>query len=369
MELAYRLSLIWILYAWLIGAEGIVLDNRIDEPLISVIIPVFNGMLHLDSCLESLLRQTQLDFEIIVVDDGSTDGSGEFCEQVLSEFENASVLHKQNEGLLMARRDGLARARGKYVQFLDADDSLRIDAIEILSRLALEDSPDIVMFDYSREPMFAKGKIRDRFLPYGEFKGIEFRKVQEAVCEGELNNLCTKLVKRSLFDLSFDYSDYTGLMHGEDLFQLLPVINNATSAVHVPDVLYYYRMNEGGSTTTFRRSQISDLNSVFMRLRSYAQSWGEECESKAGNLIASHSYWMLCNVASSPTLALNEKRELASEVRSLCCAHGGMQCQKRAIRADAALGVAFLEKGYILAALAISRMTALASSVKNKIRH
>ena len=97
----------------------------IGSGLISVIIPVFNVRPYLAKALESVIRQTYSHLEIIVVDDGSTDGSGDICDEFAARDERIKVIHQENRGLSAARNAGLDRAAGEYIAFLDSDDAWR----------------------------------------------------------------------------------------------------------------------------------------------------------------------------------------------------------------------------------------------------
>ena len=120
------------------------MDN---QALISVIIPVYNVENYLRECIESVLNQTFRDFEVILVDDGSTDSSGDICDEYVEKDERVTVIHQKNGGLSVARNTGLSEANGKYVYFLDSDDYISENALATLLNIAENDSSDIVFFD------------------------------------------------------------------------------------------------------------------------------------------------------------------------------------------------------------------------------
>ena len=104
------------------------------EPLFSVVIPCFNSEEYLEECLDSVVSQTFGDWEIVAVDDGSTDGTAAILADALASLEGRMrVVSQGNSGLLLARRAGLRAARGKYVAFLDSDDAFRRDALETVA--------------------------------------------------------------------------------------------------------------------------------------------------------------------------------------------------------------------------------------------
>lgn len=103
-----------------------------ENELISIIVPIYNMSKYLDRCMESLLKQTYTNIEIIMVDDGSPDDCGSKCDDYASRDRRIKVIHKQNAGLGMARNSGLDIANGKYVAFIDSDDYVDIEMIEKL---------------------------------------------------------------------------------------------------------------------------------------------------------------------------------------------------------------------------------------------
>lgn len=112
-------------------------------PLISVIIPVYNVSQYLEKCLHSVCRQTYTNLEIIVVDDGSTDNSGEICDKFAVKDSRIKVIHQANNGQSCARNEGLAIARGEYIGFVDSDDWIEPDMYEFLYYLLVDNDADI----------------------------------------------------------------------------------------------------------------------------------------------------------------------------------------------------------------------------------
>ena len=112
--------------------------------MISVIVPVYNVEPYLHKCLDSIINQTYSDLEILVVDDGSTDRSGEICDEYVKQDERIQVFHTENKGLSAARNLGLGRATGDWVGFVDSDDWIEPDMYELLLKRAIETEADVV---------------------------------------------------------------------------------------------------------------------------------------------------------------------------------------------------------------------------------
>lgn len=114
------------------------MNNTSNTPLISVIIPVYNAEKYLCKCVNSILSQTYANLEIILVDDGSTDQSGQMCDAYTKQDDRVQVIHQKNGGISVARNTAIKVARGSYISFVDSDDCIAPDFIEILWKLAVK---------------------------------------------------------------------------------------------------------------------------------------------------------------------------------------------------------------------------------------
>ena len=115
------------------------------KPLVSVIVPVYNVYPYLRDCVQSVQAQSYQNWELLLVDDGSTDGSGELCDELAVEDGRIQVFHKPNGGLSDARNHGMHHARGEYFCFLDSDDLLPENALEKLVGLCEQHRADVAM--------------------------------------------------------------------------------------------------------------------------------------------------------------------------------------------------------------------------------
>ena len=240
------------------------------KPYISVLIPAFNAERYLGDCLESLLHQTCVDFNIVIIDDGSTDGTAKYCDEFCSRRSNAIVIHTENQGLLLARRTALANARGTHVMFLDADDKLKSNAIEKCYGYIGDYDPDVLTFRFCRNESF------EAPLHFNGPKAGMYRVqsvIQSLVLEGNMNSMWGKVFRGSLFDNKTEYSSFAGVMHGEDLLQLTEVAASCQSMLVVDDVLYFYRNNEEASTACYKPSQRMDLELVLNQIILYSKEW------------------------------------------------------------------------------------------------
>ena len=137
-------------------------ETKNDRNLISVIIPVYNAEKYLRRCLNSILAQTYKDYEILVVNDGSSDGSGKTCDEYEREYENVEVIHlRKNEGQAKARNIGIKHANGKWLCFVDADDCIAPNYLEILLRLVNDNDVKIGICDAIESDTYEADKFQD----------------------------------------------------------------------------------------------------------------------------------------------------------------------------------------------------------------
>jgi len=216
----------------------------------SVIIPVYNCEQHLDRSVQSVLQQSFTDWELILIDDGSSDSSGKICDAYQQRNPGKiHVIHQENTGVLYARRAGMQQAQGEYLCFLDSDDSWDINTLEILDQYQKEYNPDIIFFGLKK--INAGGQCISVHVQASTelyYTQETMAEVHSKVLKGEIAGLCVEAVRRILIDWNRDYSRYKKVFKGEDLLQNLALIENANSVLLIPDVLYSYFQYESGLT-------------------------------------------------------------------------------------------------------------------------
>lgn len=214
--------------------------------LISVVIPVYNAIEYLDECIGSVLTQRFGDYEIVLADDGSTDGSGARCDEYAAQYAFIRAVHQPNGGASAARNCGLKEARGTFVHFIDSDDRLSGDGVyEALAQTALQSPYDIVFF---RRERFTEGgtgieAIQPAYKIDGEFDGDVLRHVMTEKYELTLTCPVNKIFRRE-FLLENDLYFTAGLDHEED--EWLPrVISRARRVWFDKGVYYTVRQHPG----------------------------------------------------------------------------------------------------------------------------
>lgn len=251
-------------------------NNNYDSPFFSILIPVYNQELYLSYCIESVINQSFKNFEIILVDDGSTDKSVEICDQYALLYpQKICVIHKKNEGLLFARKSGIEKAKGNYFLFLDSDDCIRKNTLEVIFEVISKTLAQMVIFNASYQEDFYT-KINEYPFDNKIFLEDENKVLfLDSFCGTHMfNNMCFKCVNRELIDLK-DYNDGDGVWYGEDLFQSIPLIDRANSIYIIDVPLYFYRQHEKSMTHFFSYSQFESIKKVCNRFLEYGEKW--EC--------------------------------------------------------------------------------------------
>ena len=242
----------------------------------SVIIPVYNVEQYLVECIDSIMNQTYRDFEVVLVDDGSKDGSGAICDKYATQSpDKVFVYHKINQGALVAREYGIKKASGEVVLFVDADDCLRNDALQLLEQKFKEHDCDLILFNYSTSSNYGGGASLFPFTDMQIFEGTDKLILYELlITTRKLNNLCIKAVKSNLLVDLKDYQDVSFVKSGEDLLMSIPILSNANRILYIDEVLYFYRQREGSIVHTFDISMTKSIKVVHKELETYIDLWG-----------------------------------------------------------------------------------------------
>lgn len=211
-------------------------------PIVSIIIPVYKAENYLRQCVESILNQTLSDFELILVDDGSPDGSGKLCDEFAANDVRIQVIHKDNGGVSSARNVALSRFQSKWLTFVDSDDCLYPDALEILVGQAEQNNLDLLQCHFNRE--YKEGESGPNVTEVLTSKQYALREQYLTCVGGTLFN--ASIVKA--FSLRFDET----VRLGEDQIFLLDYMQYCSRVQRIGDVLYYYRDNENSAVNNPR---------------------------------------------------------------------------------------------------------------------
>lgn len=221
---------------------------------ITITIPVFNVADYLDCCVESIVNQTYRDIEIILVDDGSTDGSQTRCDEWAEKDKRIKVVHQENKGLYMARRTGASNATGDYVLALDADDWLDLDACEKIADEIEHTSADVIQYGLQVEC----DSIDDSVISFyqkcfrvstNNLIGSDEMLVKCYVERKIPWNIATKVIRTSIINQAYDFLGEHRINQLEDFLTGYCVFLNSRKWHRVDGKFYHYRYGTGMSTS------------------------------------------------------------------------------------------------------------------------
>ena len=228
---------------------------------VSIIVPVYKVELYLNRCVDSILAQTLTEFECILVDDGSPDRCGEICDEYAKKDKRIRVIHKENGGLSDARNAGLDIAKGEYIAFVDSDDWIHPQMLEILYLVGKKTQADIISFGFTKvneySPQMPLYRINQKVNDFGVYDREYILDNLYGRFQQEINvEVCKKLHKKEIFN---NIRFRKGIIHEDDDIFLDVMLQIKTAAVsQIP--LYYYYM----SPTSIMRSGFSEKE--FVRL-------------------------------------------------------------------------------------------------------
>lgn len=256
---------------------------------ISIIVPIYNLEQYLPKCIDSILAQTFTNFELILINDGSTDRSGKICDDYAKIDDRVIVFHKENGGIASSRNAGLELAKGRYIGFVDNDDYINKFMFETLYKHATENFSDIVVCD---------------FLKVGEDQGVSMDKIEDYKVE-DLNNIealhqlytanhltfiCpwNKLYKREIFEgIKFELnyiSDDETVAH--------KLLYKSTKITYIHKKLYYYvQRNESLSNQTFNIKKIDMVYALKGREAFFREHQLDELHQKAIKHFMEKFFW------------------------------------------------------------------------------
>lgn len=234
--------------------------------LFSVIVPIYNVEKYLHKCIQSIIGQSYKNFELILVDDGSSDGCGAICDEYVKCDSRIYVIHKKNGGLVSARKAGLSAANGDYVFNIDGDDYIDEHLFQEIAEIAEQYEPGVIVFEpvkvVENETIFSEKQLKK-----GLYVGSKLDEVKKTiVCHPSMRNfrgtvdrgIALKAVKKELL-VSYQMSVPNSIKIGEDFAVTIPAILNA-DRVYFSDIDgYYYRIHDASITHTFDKHAIEDL--------------------------------------------------------------------------------------------------------------
>ncbi len=304
-------------------------------PRISIIIPCYNVDKYLEKCLDSLIGQTLQDIEIIPVDDGSPDTSGEICDRYAAKDSRIKPIHKANGGVSAARNDGLSAATGEYVFFCDGDDWMPKDACELLWNEAERSGADVVFGDILRSWEDREEYMRLFAKP---FRTEEAQLIRELIrttfyytycpmvpledpADGCYGGPWNKIVRRSLLtehNISFDLR-VKGIY--DDVLYSAYVLAEAKTVAYIGKPVYNYRQVATSMTRVFKKNILQINEMIFTCWQEFLQRYDPQGEWRAayyGNVMRrlDHAVQVYFLTEANPAPKQAKRRELARLIRT-----------------------------------------------------
>ncbi len=240
--------------------------------LVSIIVPVYNAEKFLKRCIESILRQSYKNIEVILINDGSTDKSGEICDYYSSKDKRVKVIHQKNSGPSVTRNKGIDIAKGKYIQFVDSDDYVEYNMTELLIN-EMKNNIDIVLCGYRKLHKNDKGKLIIKNS--NTYKKINISKDEFMNMFGKLfkdyyiNYIWNKLYITDIIKRNNIYFD-DRIGWGEDLIFNLSYLNYCNKFTIIENLLYnYIQYNNNSITSSFNDKLYNNQKSMYNAVRSF----------------------------------------------------------------------------------------------------
>lgn len=221
------------------------MENKNSYPVFSIIMPIYNAEKYLKSAINSVIKQTYTNWELILINDASTDNSLQICQQYIKNEKRIRLHNKKiNHGLGMARNTGISLAQGKWIFFMDSDDTMKINTLEELSLYSTDDNLDIIVFGFSQNFENSKGHIVKQVKLIPHIKDYEL-----------IGNQVIQLDEQKVFPYAWNKLYKTAFLHSynlsfestkmiEDFLFNIQAFSKANQVKCIPKIYYNYRKPE-----------------------------------------------------------------------------------------------------------------------------
>lgn len=244
---------------------------------VSIIVPIYNTERYLKQCIESLLNQTYENIEVIIIDDQSTDNTTEIMKEMQNKDKRIRCIYnKTNIGAYLSRKSGLKISTGNYLMFIDADDWIEKNTIEVLIKKIKKYNADLIKYRMIFEPSKKKS---DRIIENNKDEVLITPKRKKNIYDllirtSKLNNLANEIIKRELITVK---KKNLRVSQGEDALQNYEIFTNANRILITSDCLYHYRLNENSTTNILNKDRIvkniEDILIVYSYKLQYMKIW------------------------------------------------------------------------------------------------
>lgn len=278
------------------------------NPLISIILPVYNVEPYLRASLDSIFCQDTSDCEILLINDGSKDGSLAVLREYEKRFGNIRLIDKPNEGVSTTRNRGLDECKGEYFYFMDSDDMLHPQLLPLLRNEIHASHPDMVVWDFATFYTKPKFVAIPQNLVVEQVENGQKEAFNYLMAKGSAVSLCSKAIRRSLVGdiVRIDPS----MTYGEDMFFCWKAILLADNIRYIRLPLYYYLQSGSGATNRFHPNLYEHYRKAFDDIRSFIEQQGFDTKEVLSNL----DFLFACRIPSLTSMETrapyNHKRKI-----------------------------------------------------------
>lgn len=229
------------------------------NPAISIIVAIYQAEAYLHRCIESILSQTEKNFELLLIDDGSTDKSGSICDEYALIDDRIRVFHKKNEGVSATRQFGINHCRGEYTIHCDPDDWIEPEMLNAMYKKAISTDADLVMCDMMLE-YEGYSKVCRQYM-----SNLDSENLWNVIYNPLSAGLCNKLIR---LDCYSKYNVYFAneITYGEDLFIMLQMLRHPIRVAYIPEAFYHYDQysNKGSLCKNFDSGSLQKSIDIFL---------------------------------------------------------------------------------------------------------
>lgn len=267
------------------------------EKSLCVIVPVYNVENYLKECVNSIINQTYSNLEIVLVDDGSTDSSGQLCDEFAAIDSRIKVIHQKNMGMIMARYNGIRTTECEYITFVDSDDWICLDTYETISKY-MDNGYDVIAygitkyFDKNNQSCYLDDIDEGEYYKQDIIKNVYPKMIWNIEKQrfGFTPSLCNKIMKRDCIISALEKVKDLKCNYGEDSATLYPMMLNINTLAVVKTPCYYHRMRNSGDVQQY----ITDTDFFIKTYKLYEYMKSEFSDDK--NLLKQLDYFYIYSV-------------------------------------------------------------------------
>lgn len=279
-------------------------------PLISIIVPIYNCEEYIEKCIISIIKQNIEDIEILLINDGSSDKSGVICEKYQKLYpNNITYIYKKNSGVSSTRNLGLKKAQGKFITFVDSDDLLNYDTLDVYRKITNQYIADLYVFSYTQISRYKRKKLKSSNYN-GKFTSEKFGDLLKGYF---LNSVCNKVYLREKIQYHFNEK----LTMGEDLKFNLDYMNSVNTVCIREESVYNYLYHNNSSVSKIDNNKVSIQFHLLKEIDMFViNKFGYEERNHLKEILCQNMYNSLDRVIEMILYLENDKKEKIHKIEN-----------------------------------------------------